>query len=50
MNDGQGGDQYELVQNAVKIMPKVRKFLVSGLQTGLNYGFSVQAMNLNGAS
>lgn len=31
-------------------MPNVRKFLVSGLQTGLNYGFTVQALNFNGPS
>jgi hypothetical protein len=50
MNDGQGGSDYFDIQQANEIMPNVRKFLVSGLQTGLNYGFTVQALNFNGPS
>lgn len=50
MNDGKGGNQYFDVKQATEIMPNVRKFLVSGLETGLNYGFTVQAINFNGAS
>ena len=48
INDGLS-DEYITVYNG-KNFPNVRKYLVSGLETGDQYSFTVQALNYNGAS
>lgn len=47
MNDGVGGDLFTTVAT---LFPNVRTYTVSGLQTALTYGFTITAVNFNGAA
>lgn len=49
INDGVGGDVYSVIKPQ-KIYPNIRKFVIGDLQTGLEYGFTIEALNFNGAS
>ena len=48
INDG-SSDVYTVAYDGENF-PNVRKYLVSGLETGESYSFTVQALNFNGAS
>jgi hypothetical protein len=47
MNDGVGGSTYNNITGV--LFPNVRKYVVGNLTTGLEYGFTVEALNFNGA-
>jgi hypothetical protein len=47
INDGVGGDYFTQVST---VYPNVRIYTVSGLMTGQTYGFTIEALNFNGAS
>lgn len=47
VNDGVGGDYFSTVST---LYPNVRTYTVHGLGTALNYGFTIVALNFNGAS
>lgn len=48
LDDGTGVDSVQVYDGYN--YPNVRKYLVTGLQTGINAGFTVQAINYNGPS
>jgi hypothetical protein len=50
INDGVGGDVYTDVFATGSIYPNVKKYVVGDLETGLTYGFTLEALNFNGAS
>jgi hypothetical protein len=47
INDGVGGDYFTEVST---LYPNVRTYTVSCLMTGQTYGFTIEALNFNGAS
>lgn len=50
INDGVGGDVFTDVFASGKIFPNVKKYVIGDLVTGLTYGFTIEALNFNGAS
>ena len=50
INDGVGGHTYTDTMVGGSVFPNVHKFVVGQLQTGFEYGFTLEALNFNGAS